>query len=310
MKLIRDLEQYQPSGPLCLALGNFDGVHLGHQQLIKACVDYARNNQGTAAAYIFDPHPARIIKPAAAPKLLVTPQRKAELLEALGLDLLIYAAFTPQVAQSSPQDFVKQILVDQLHVRQVVVGFNYSFGYRGAGTPEMLKELGNQYGFNTVIIEPVEVNGQIVSSSAIRQALEQGEIEKATEMLGSYPVLSGQVVKGEQRGSKIGFPTANLHVDQEMTIPANGVYAALANIDGVAVKAVVNIGRKPTFHEEFPTTVEAHLIDFNGDIYGREMRLTFFKKIRDERKFSSIEELTAQIGRDREEAARIIELPK
>lgn len=309
MKLIRNLEQYQPSGPLCLALGNFDGVHLGHQQLIKECVNYARNNQGTAAAYIFDPHPARIIKPATAPKLLVTPQRKAELLEVLGLDLLIYAAFTPQVAQSSPQEFVQHILVEKLHVQQVVVGFNYSFGYRGAGTPELLKQLGYQYGFNTVIIEPVKINGQIVSSSSIRQALEQGDIERAAEMLGSYPILSGQVIKGEQRGRTIGFPTANLSVDQELTIPANGVYAALASIGSLTVKAVVNIGRKPTFHEEFPTTVEAHLIDFDHDIYGQEMRLTFFKKIRDERKFNSIEDLTEQIKKDRDEAARIVYIP-
>lgn len=309
MRLIRKVEHYQPTGPLCLALGNFDGVHLGHQQLIKECVDFASTNQGTAAAYIFDPHPARVINPAAAPKLLVTAQRKAELLEALGLDLLIYAAFTPQVAQCSPEDFVRQILVDQLHVQQVVVGFNYSFGYRGAGTPELLKQLGTRYGFNTVIIEPVEKNGQVVSSSAIRQALEQGDIEKAADMLGSYPLLPGTVVKGEQRGGKLGFPTANLAVDQELTLPGNGVYAALASIDNLQVKAVVNIGRKPTFHNEYPVTVEAHLIDFNQDIYGRELRLTFLKKIRDERKFEALDDLIKQIGKDRDEADKIVIIP-
>jgi riboflavin kinase/FMN adenylyltransferase len=305
MKLIRNIEHYQPSGPLCLALGNFDGVHLGHQQLIKECVDFAARNKGTAAAYIFDPHPARVIKPSQAPKLLVTTERKAELLESLGLNLLIYAPFTPQVAQCAPEEFVRQILVEKLNVQQVVVGFNYSFGFRGAGTPELLKRLGDLYGFKTVIVEPVEINGRVVSSSVIRQALELGNIEQATEMLGDYPVLSGLVVKGEQRGQSIGFPTANLSIDPELTVPGSGVYAAVARIDDRLIKAVVNIGRKPTFHEEYPTTVEAHLIDFKQDIYGKELQLTFIKKIRDERKFSGVDELVTQIKKDCQAADKI-----
>lgn len=309
MKLIRNIEHYQPSGPLCLALGNFDGVHLGHQQLIKECVDFAARNKGTAAAYIFDPHPARVINPSKAPKLLVTAERKAELLKALGLDLLIYAPFTPQVAQCAPERFVHHILVEKLNVQQVVVGFNYSFGFRGAGTPELLKHLGNQYGFKNIIVEPVEINGRVISSSAIRQALELGNIEQAAEMLGGCPILSGLVVKGEQRGQSIGFPTANLSIDPELTIPGRGVYAAVARVDNRSVKAVVNIGRKPTFHQEYPTTVEAHLIDFQQDIYNKEMQLTFLKKIRDERKFNGAEELVKQIKEDRDAADKIAVIP-
>lgn len=310
MKLIRNIEHYQPSGPLCLALGNFDGVHVGHQQLIKECVDFARNNKGTAAAYIFDPHPALVIKPSQAPRLLVTAEHKAELLAALGLDLLIYAAFTTQVAKISPHDFVRHILVEKLHVQQVVVGFNYSFGFRGAGTPDLLKELGTQYGFKTIVVEPVERNGRVVSSSAIRQAIEEGNIELAADMLGSHPFLSGQVVKGEQRGHSIGFPTANLSVNPEITVPGIGVYAAIARIDQHYYKAVVNVGRKPTFHADYPTVVEAHLIDFQQEIYGRELQLTFLKKIRDERKFNGIEELVKQITIDRDMADSLAEIPE
>ena len=310
MKLIRNIEHYQPSGPLCLALGNFDGVHVGHQQLIKECVDFARNNKGTAAAYIFDPHPALVIKPSQAPRLLVTAEHKAELLAALGLDLLIYAAFTTQVAKISPHDFVRHILVEKLHVQQVVVGFNYSFGFRGAGTPDLLKELGTQYGFKTIVVEPVERNGRVVSSSAIRQAIEEGNIELAADMLGSYPFLSGQVIKGEQRGHSIGFPTANLSVNPGITVPGIGVYAAIARIDQHYYKAVVNVGRKPTFHADYPTVVEAHLIDFQQEIYGRELQLTFLKKIRDERKFNGIEELVKQITIDRDMADSLAEIPE
>jgi riboflavin kinase/FMN adenylyltransferase len=309
MKLIRNIEHYQPSGPLCLALGNFDGVHLGHQQLIKECVDFAAINKGTAAAYIFDPHPARVIKPSKAPKLLVTAERKAEILESLGLDLLIYAPFTQEVAKCAPEEFVRYILVEKLNVQQVVVGFNYSFGFRGAGTPELLNHLGNKYGFKTKIIEPVEIDGQVISSSAIRQAIELGKIEQAAAMLGCYPALSGLVVKGEQRGKSIGFPTANLLVDPEITIPGTGVYAAIAKVDNRMIKAVVNIGSKPTFHEKYPTTVEAHLIDFQQDIYDKELQLTFLKKIRDERRFAGVDELVDQIKRDRDAADRIAVLP-
>lgn len=310
MRLIRDIEHYQPSGPLCLALGNFDGVHVGHQQLIKECVDFAKENNGTAAAYIFDPHPALVIKPSQAPRLLVTAKHKAELLAALGLDLLIYADFTTQVAKISPQDFVRHILVEKLHVQQVVVGFNYSFGFRGAGTPDLLKELGDQFGFKTIIVEPVQRNGRVVSSSAIRQALEEGNIELAADMLGSHPVLLGKVVKGEQRGHSIGFPTANLSINPELTVPGIGVYAAIAKLDQHCFKAVVNIGRKPTFHKDHPTVIEAHLIDFQQEIYDREMQLTFIKKIRDERKFNGIEALVKQITLDRDMAASLVEIPE
>lgn len=309
MRLIRNIENYQPVGPLYLALGNFDGVHRGHQALIKACVEAARSNQGVAAAYIFEPHPAKVIKPDQAPRLLVTPERKAELLDALGLDLLIYTPFTMEVAKMLPEEFVRDILVDRLGVKEAVVGFNYSFGYRGQGTPDMLAAFGQEFGFQVTIVDPVDINGQIVSSSAVRSALDAGDIEQAVDMLGYHPSWTGMVTEGEHRGSKIGFPTANLEVNPELSLPGHGVYAALAQVNQRSYKAVVNVGRKPTFHDQYPTTIEVHLIDFKDDIYGQQLTISLIKKIRDERKFNNVDELVAQIAADRDSARDMAIIP-
>lgn len=309
MKLIRDIAGYYPSGPLFLALGNFDGVHLGHQKLIGECVQSAHEQQGTSAAYIFEPHPAKIIDPAKAPQMLVTAERKAELLETLGLDVLIYTPFTPEVARCSPREFVQSILVDRLQVSRVVVGFNYSFGFRGAGTPELLAQLGQQLGFEVAIMDPVEVNSQVVSSSSIRQAMKKGDLELASKMLGYSPRLTGRVVEGEHRGALLGFPTANLDLPPELAIPGRGVYAGIAQVGQHTFKAVVNIGSKPTFHDEHPLTIEVHLLGLNESIYGQLVDLVFLQKIRDERRFAGVEELIEQIRRDRDAAEKIAVIP-
>lgn len=301
MQVIREVENYRNDGrSLYLALGNFDGVHLGHQQLLRELVEKACSEGGRAAAFIFEPHPSRVLAPERAPNLLVTAERKAELLREAGLDVLIYNSFTMEMAQTSPREFALRILVNQLGVRQVYVGFNYTFGHKGAGTPEMLEELGREYGFGVRVIPSVEVDGEVVSSSLIRSYLERGEIEAAGKLLGYHPMIEGLVVEGEKRGSTIGFPTANLAVPADLSIPNRGVYAARAEVDGSVYKAAVNIGNKPTFHADYPICVEAHLIDFNGDVYGRQVRLFFLRKIRDEKKFAGVEELMAQITRDRQ----------
>jgi len=301
MQVIREVDNYTPDGcSLYLALGNFDGVHLGHQQLIRELVEQARIEGGRAAAFIFEPHPSRVLAPERAPNLLVTAERKAELLRESGLDILIYNSFTMDIARTSPREFVENILVKKLEVRQVYVGFNYTFGHKGAGTPEILEELGREYGFGVRIIPPVEVDGEVVSSSLIRSYLEKGEIEAAGKLLGYYPMIEGLVVEGEKRGSTIGFPTANLAVPADLSIPNRGVYSARAEVDGKVYKAAVNIGNKPTFHADYPICVEAHLIDFDDNVYGKQVRLFFRHKIRDEKKFAGVEELMGQITRDRQ----------
>ncbi|MDD3268154.1 MAG: bifunctional riboflavin kinase/FAD synthetase [Syntrophomonadaceae bacterium] len=309
MEIIREIDNYISNGkPLYLALGNFDGVHRGHQKLIAELVNRAKANQGRAAAFIFEPHPAKVLNPERAPKMLAAPERQAELFQDAGLDVLIYNAFTRDIACWSPDEFVEKILVKRLQVQEAFVGFNYSFGHKGAGTPQLLEQLGSKYNFKVNIIAPVEVDGEVVSSSLVRQALERGDIDFARRMLGYYPMIEGQVIQGERRGSTIGFPTANLGISADLNVPAKGVYAARAVIGNNTYKAAVNIGSKPTFHAEYPVSVEAHLLDFKEDIYGKQLRLFFIQKIRDEQKFNGIDELVQQINLDRLQAKQIVSL--
>lgn len=291
--------------PVYLALGNFDGVHKGHQSLIRSLVEKASINGGQAVAFIFEPHPAQVLRPEHAPRLLITPERKAKLLEKMGLDVLIYTPFTLEIAAWSPDQFVNQILLDALQVREIFVGFNYTFGHRGAGTPELLQQIGEKRGFGVNIIAPVKYEGETVSSSLVRKYLEKGDITTAYQLLGYHPVLEGVVVEGEHRGSAIGFPTANVGVDTIYSVPGKGVYAARADVNGKNYHCVVNIGSKPTFHNEYPISIEAHLMDFRGDIYGHQICLSFIEKLRDEQRFGSLEELIAQISQDRDKAFEI-----
>jgi len=306
MQTVMGIENFQKDDrPLYLALGNFDGVHKGHQSLIKGLVDKAAANGGLSVAFIFEPHPAQVLVPDRAPRLLLTSGRKAELLEKMGLDMLIYTPFTLEIAAWPPEQFVKKILIDTLQVREVFVGFNYTFGHRGAGTPEDLEHLGQESGFGVNIIPPVTYKDEPISSSLVRKALESGDVITAYNMLGYHPVIEGMVVEGEHRGATIGFPTANIGVESIYHVPAKGVYAARAWVDGKDYHCVVNIGSKPTFHQEYPVSIEAHLMDFSRQIYGHQIRLSLLERLRDEQRFASLEELVAQIGRDRDKAWEI-----
>jgi len=292
--------------PVYLALGNFDGVHKGHQSLIKALVAKATTNGGQAVAFIFEPHPAQVLTPERAPRLLLTPCRKAKLLEKMGLDVLIYHPFTREIAAWSPDQFVEKILIQELQIREVFVGFNYTFGHRGAGTPELLKQMGEQHSFGVNIIAPVEYGGEAISSSLVRKSLEEGDVKTACQLLGYYPVLEGIVVEGEHRGStKMGFPTANIGLENIYNVFGKGVYAAQARVGDSNYHCVVNIGSKPTFHKEYPVSIEAHLMDFSGDLYGQNICVTLLEKLRDEQRFASLEKLVAQISLDRDKALEI-----
>ncbi|MEN6462952.1 MAG: bifunctional riboflavin kinase/FAD synthetase [Syntrophomonas sp.] len=309
MNVIYSIENYEVQDkPVYLALGNFDGVHLGHKQLIDKMVNRAHKNDGLSAALIFEPHPAAVLFPEKAPKLLVTSERKAELLEELGLDILIYTPFTLDVARWTPEEFVQIILVNTLKIHEAYVGFNYSFGYKGAGTPELLTALGQKYDIGINVIPEVTVNDEIVSSSLIRKALENGDINLARTMLGHWPSIEGKVIEGEHRGSQIGVPTANLGVDSGLIVPGKGVYSARIIIDGNIFTCVVNIGSKPTFHVEYPISIEAHIINFSGNLYGEKLRIFLLNKIRNEQKFNSIEELVRQIRNDCNQAVHIAKI--
>ena len=260
MRIIRGLENYKKHQPLALALGNFDGLHLGHQKLIRENINHARARKCTAAAMIFEPHPLRVLFPERAPRLLISTARKIELFAVLGLRW-IQVPFTRDVARLSPEYFVENVLCDTLGVESVSVGFNFTFGHKGAGTPETLQQLGPEKGFAVQVIPPVKVGDEVVSSTLIRQALEVGDIKRASRFLGHLPMLEGRVVQGEKRGTTIGYPTANVAVPSDLIVPGNGVYAARIKLSGETYSAVVNIGRKPTFHEDYPVSIEAHIFD-------------------------------------------------
>lgn len=285
---------------VCVGLGNFDGVHLGHQRIIKRLVEYARENQGTAAVFTFEPHPAMVLRPDAAPPLLLAPELKQRLIGSFGVDILLAIPFTREFALLSPEAFVREVLCAEIGVAAVFVGYNYTFGHRGAGTPETLRELGARYGFTVEVIPPVLVGGQPVSSTLIRGLIAAGKVEEAQRYLGYYPVFAGTVVSGAKRGTELGFPTANLEVDSQVLVPANGVYAVRAVVDGEVFLGVANIGVCPTFAGDAPVgrRVEVFLFDFHGDLYGKRLEVSFTRRLREERCFRSVAELVEQIRRD------------
>ncbi|HVW18686.1 MAG TPA: bifunctional riboflavin kinase/FAD synthetase [Solirubrobacteraceae bacterium] len=270
------------------ALGTFDGVHLGHRRVIA----------GSDAVVTFEPHPARVIAPAAAPPLLTTLERKAELVAGLGVQELVVVPFDERFASSSPQAFVDEVLVERLGVRRVAVGENFRFGHRAAGDAALLAADGR---FETQITPLLEVDGEIVSSSHIRGLLLGGAVEYANTLLGAPFTMSGEVVHGEKRGRTLGFPTANLIPPEGYVVPGHGVYAALA--DGMP--AAVSIGVRPQFQTGLGELIEAFVIDWEGDLYGRTLKLELLKRLRGERRFPAVEDLLEQMRRDVDEARAV-----
>jgi riboflavin kinase/FMN adenylyltransferase len=264
-----------------VAVGSFDGVHLGHREVIR----------GADSVLTFDPHPTAVVAPAHTPKLLTPLAVKAELVEALGVDELIVVAFDADFAKRSAQEFIDDVLVGTLGATHVSVGENFRFGNRAKGDTRMLEADGR---FRTRVAPLLEVEGEIVSSSHIRGLVLAGEVAAAARFLGSPFQMRGEVVAGDRRGRELGFPTANLIPDDALVCPGHGVYACLA--DGRP--AAVNVGVRPTFVTGRGELVEAYLLDFDGDLYGKELRLDFFERLRGERRFSSAEELIEQMHRD------------
>ncbi len=289
--------------PIVLALGNFDGVHKGHQHLISEAIKEAKQSGGSSVVMIFDPHPRKVLSQES-PLLLTTVEQKASILAEMGLDYLVITPFTKEVASWSPEYFVDHIILETFNASTVYVGYNYFFGRGASGDARLLQQLGEQKGFAVRIIEPVMVAGQVVSSTLVRKCLEEGDVEAVYAFTGRLPVLTGKVQRGE--GRDIKFPTANLDFDPEMARPGRGVYAARAIVDGRSYDAVVNIGQKPTFHDDYPIVAEAHILDFNGNLYDKDIAVMLVKKLRDERKFPSREDLIAQIERDIQNAREVL----
>lgn len=283
--------------------GTFDGVHLGHCALVERAVERARALGLPAVAYTFDPHPAKVIAAARAPAVLISIEERVRLLGERGIELVVVEPFDPPFSLISADEWIEQYLVRQLAPRHVVVGFNFFYGHRRGGSPAHLVEAGRRLGFTVDVMGPVELEGAVVSSSRVRELIERGEVERAAVLLGRPFALTGRVETGDRRGRTIGFPTANLAPDAEV-LPAPGVYAGIATLeDGGRFRAVINIGARPTF-EGSGVRVEAHLLGFDGDLYGRPLRLELAHRLREERRFDGVDALVAQIRRDIDEAQR------
>ncbi|CAA7602534.1 FAD synthetase/riboflavin kinase [Acididesulfobacillus acetoxydans] len=289
--------------PSVLALGNFDGVHQGHRRLLAGGLAEARRQGIPLAVLVFYPHPWRVLFPERELKLLTTQQERLRIFAEVGVGIVYLLPFTRQLAEMTPEQFVRDIVLS-LNTRHIMVGFNYSFGSKGMGTPADLSLFGERYGFKVSVLQAQAVKGKVISSSAIRRALSAGDISLAREMLGRCPCLCGKVVSGEQRGRQLGFPTANLLVPPGLMWPKRGVYAVRTVFTGRTVYGMMNIGMKPTFHAQYSPTVEVHFIDFEGDLYGKELSVSILERLRDERKFADISELKEQLAQDARRARR------
>ena len=295
-----------------LTIGAYDGVHRGHQAVIRSTQLAAERLGAKSAVVAFEPHPAYVNRPESAPKLLTDLDQKLELLEACGIDTAVVVPFDDERATESPEEFVTAVLVDCLNARSVVVGHDFHFGRNRAGNVEVLSKLGAEFGFE---VEGVQLlprpDGKVesISSTAIRRALAGGEVRTASRLLGHSHEVRGTVVDGDKRGRTVGFPTANVAVRPELALPADAVYAAwYVTADGVKHQAAVNLGKRPTFFQEAEhSLLEAHLIDFDGDLYGHPARVQFVELIRSEQRFDGIDALREQLARDVAQSRRILD---
>jgi riboflavin kinase / FMN adenylyltransferase len=284
-----------PAG-VSVTAGNFDGVHVGHRELLRRTVARARSGGLTAVALTFSPHPVRFFSPQARFYEITTLPEKAERIATLGIDALVVESFGGELGRMTPEEFAREILHRRLTARHVVVGYDFTFGRDRTGSPALLAELGRAIGFGVEIVPPVMRDGHIVSSSRIRDLLLAGRVREAEDLLCRPYRLSGRVVRGAGRGRALGYPTANIQFTQEL-VPLPGVYIVDVEIDGRLHRGVANVGFNPTFGEN-SLGLEAHVLDFDRDLYGNEVAVCFRERIRDERKFGSVEELVGQMGQD------------
>lgn len=285
-----------------IALGSFDGLHLGHMRLINKTIELARNSNTKSMVYTFKNHPLSIINIELAPKLILDNDYKIQLLEKSGVDYLTFVEFDKTFMKLSPEDFIEN-LIKKYSVKGIVVGFNYRFGFKNLGDVGLLWTLSKIFKFELYIINPIKINGDIISSSRIRELICEGNIVKANNLLSRPFMLQGEVIKGKHLGNKIGFPTANLDYSKTYVLPQGGVYYTAVEIKGIKYKGITNIGYNPTTNDN-KLSIETYIIDFDKDIYGEKIRLFFLKKIRDEKKFNSLNELTAQLKKDKKYAMR------
>ena len=287
-----------------MTIGTFDGVHVGHRALIGRAVEEGRARGLPSAVVTWERHPNATLRPERVPPALCTLGRKAELIEALGVEILAVLAFDSHLAATAPDDFAREVLAQGLGARCVVVGRGWRFGHRAAGDAALLANLGEELGFSVEEVGLMESSRGVVSSSRVRGAVAEGDLELASELLGRPFEVEGEVVRGAQRGRELGYPTANLGMDPGLAVPARGVYVGDSVVHGRQLGAAINVGFNPTFDDDVSAgiRVEVHLLDFDGDLYGRTLRVRFLRRLRDEVKFDRVEDLLEQMARDVKEA--------
>lgn len=303
MKLVHHLNELGPvRRKACLAIGFFDGVHLGHQQIIRQTITDARQHEAMALIVTFDRHPNSVVAPDRAPPLIYPLAQKLRVIESVGIDVTLLIHFDKAFSEQTGETFIRAVARDAGQIRSICVGANFVFGHKRSGNVELLRRLGAELNFTVHGLAAVALDGKAVSSTRIRQAITSGHLDAASQMLGRAYSLAGKVVTGDHLGRQLGFPTANLDV-AGLVLPPNGVYAAHARISMDSHRAVVNIGFRPTVSSVKPQLrVEAHLLDFTGDLYGQDLELVLVDKLRDEKKFSSLAALRDQITRDVQQA--------
>jgi riboflavin kinase/FMN adenylyltransferase len=305
MRIVRGLDQYPPDAPpSVVAQGTFDGIHLGHQAVIRMAVGRARALGVRPVAVTFDPHPVTVLRPAEAPPELLPLDQRLDRIAELGPDVCLVIPFTPEFSRVEAETYVRDVLLGLLGAQEIVVGFNHAFGRGARGTPELLERVAGPMGVRVHVVAPLRVDGVPVSSTAIREALRDGDVRRAASLLGRPYTIVGTVARGAARGRALGFPTANLTGPPGLSL-ADGVYTARARWDGELAAAVVNVGVRPTV-DGATRLVEAHLLDVAPELYGRRLALAFLDRIRPERRFPSLDALRAQIAQDVATARRLL----
>lgn len=309
MKIIHGAANFQyikDRPALAIALGNFDGLHIAHKRIIDKTREIAKAKNLKCAAFLLDPHPVKVLFPQSDLFLLSSVAERAEKLDKWGVDYLIIEDFTPEFSALSPHSFVKDYLAGFLNVSEIIVGYDYSFGFQGQGTPKELLRWSEEFGYHVEIMPPVALGSEVVSSSLIRELILQGEVKAASVYLGDYFSRTGTVVHGEGRGRHLGYPTANLKTPPGLLLPGNGVYLTLAEWKGKTYFSLTNIGKKPTFKQDNEIVVEVYLMDFSGDLYGEELTIKFLNRIRKEKYFPEVSLLVKQIKDDEKKARDLI----
>jgi riboflavin kinase / FMN adenylyltransferase len=297
MRLFHGTDNAEIQRPTVLTLGVFDGLHLGHQLIMRTVVERARALGAVPTVITFDPHPRAVLHPESAPPLLQTFDQKIEGFGVLGIEQTIVVRFTKEFSNISAEHFLRDLVMDRLHAREVYLGKGFAFGHNREGNIDLLKRLGSELGFLAGEVAEVQLRGQRVSSSKIRELLTRGQVNLARRMLGRPYGVEGRVERGSERGHKLGFPTANLHPHNRV-IPRNGVYVTGTLIDGQWRRSVTNIGLRPTFGDASEPSVETFVLNWDGDLYGDVVRVRFLYRLRAERKFGSVDELKMQIAKD------------